>query len=65
MSSLRSSYLSLEGGGSELVLKNFERVSSMELKAWTVEMWDEAARILPICEQTLVLRMSDQHSTST
>lgn len=48
-------YLSLEDGGSELVLKNLDRVSSMELKAWTVEMRDEEARILLICQQTLPL----------
>lgn len=49
---LRLFYLSLEGGGSELVLKNFERVSSIELKASTVETWDEEARILDIYRQT-------------
>jgi len=32
------SHLSVEGVGSEFVLKNFESVSSMELKAWTLEM---------------------------
>lgn len=48
-------YLSMEDGGSELVLKNLERVSSMELKAWTVDMWDEEARIPLICQQTVAL----------
>lgn len=38
-----------------MVLKNLERVSSMELKAWTVEMWDEEARISLICQQILAL----------
>lgn len=50
---LKSSYLSLADGGSELVLKNLDKVSSMELKACTVEMWDEEARILAICGWTL------------
>ena len=42
------SYLSLEGGGSELVLKNLDRVSSMELKDFSVDVWDEEAKILDI-----------------
>lgn len=52
--SLMLSYLSLEGGGSELLLKSLDRVSSMELKVCTVEMRDEDARILDICGHTAV-----------
>lgn len=47
-------YLCLDSD-SELVLKNFERVSSVELKTWTAEMLDEEARILPICEEVVML----------
>lgn len=46
------SYLSLGVGNSELVLKNLDRVSSMDPKAWTLEMFEEEAKILEICEQT-------------
>ena len=49
--SLRLSHLSFEDGGSEFVLKNLVRVSSMELKALAFEMCDEEAKILPIYEQ--------------
>lgn len=51
----------MEDGWSELVLKNFESVSSMEQRDWRVEMWDEEARILPICERTLVLECALEH----
>ena len=44
-------HLSFDDGGSEFVLKNLVRVSSMELKAFAVEMCDEEAKILPIYEQ--------------
>lgn len=46
------SYLSLGVGNSELVLKNLDSVSSMDPKAWTLEMFEEEAKILEICEQT-------------
>lgn len=45
----------MEDGGSVLVLMNVGRVPSLELKSWTAEVCDEEARILPICEETLVL----------
>ena len=56
-------YLSLEEGGSELVLNNLDRVSSMELKGCTIETWDEEDRILVICGHNLVLEyeMFERH----
>lgn len=45
-------YPSLHDGGSALVLKNLDSVSSTEPKALTAEQFDEEARILPICGQT-------------
>lgn len=42
-------------GASPLVMKNWESVFSMELKAWGVEMGCEEAKILLICENRLVM----------
>lgn len=49
------SYCSLVDGASALVMKNWESASSMESKAWAVEMWGEQAKILPICEHRLAI----------
>lgn len=50
-----SSYHSFADGTSPVVMKNWESVSSMELKAWWVKRGCEEAKILLICKYRLVM----------